>query len=84
MFPICYLNHGAVVMCSSARSGLRSAGQDSLEHCGGFFQTGVFFGEAEGAVMSKLVSMGSFTRYVHENHQLIFIPKSYHNPLYHH
>uniref|UniRef100_A0A8C2GMK5 Calcium voltage-gated channel auxiliary subunit alpha2delta 3 n=1 Tax=Cyprinus carpio TaxID=7962 RepID=A0A8C2GMK5_CYPCA len=30
--------------------------------------TGVFFGEAEGAVMSKLVSMGSFKRYV--NHLL--------------
>jgi len=26
-------------------------------------QTGVFFGKAEGAVMGKLVSMGSFKRY---------------------
>ncbi|KAA0713549.1 Voltage-dependent calcium channel subunit alpha-2/delta-3 [Triplophysa tibetana] len=31
--------------------------------------TGVFFGEAEGAVMSKLISMGSFTRVNMYNYQ---------------
>lgn len=34
------------------------------------FQTGVFFGKAEGAVMSKLVSMGSFKRYVNAEREL--------------
>uniref|UniRef100_A0A8C2IVV7 Calcium voltage-gated channel auxiliary subunit alpha2delta 3 n=1 Tax=Cyprinus carpio TaxID=7962 RepID=A0A8C2IVV7_CYPCA len=34
--------------------------------------TGVFFGEAEGAVMSKLVSMGSFKRYYCTSHSLFW------------
>ena len=31
----------------------------------GFFQTGLFFGEVEGAVMNKLLQMGSFKRLGH-------------------